>query len=266
MKVLSKATIAFLILLLVWAYSVSALEVPEHPTGRVTDYTDTLSANEISTLNKKLADFEEQTTNQIAVLIIPSLEGDNLEDYSIRLADKWKIGQKGKDNGVILLIVKNDRKIRIEVGYGLEAVLPDGLAGSIIRDEIAPLFRKNRFFAGINRGIDAIMKATSPAFRPTTPAVETAPSSRFSSDTFLLFFMLFLGFLVVLVWTLYIISTVKQYRRWRWEKSRGKTSLGFLAYSSARGGGFSGGGFSGGGGSFSGGGGGFGGGGASGGW
>ena len=247
MKVLSKATIAFLILLLVWAYSVSALEVPEHPMGRVTDYTDTLSANEIATLNKKLADFEEQTTNQIAVLIIPSLEGDNLEDYSIRLADKWKIGQKGKDNGVIILIVKNDRKIRIEVGYGLESVLPDGLAGSIIRDEIAPLFKKNRFFAGINRGTDAIMKATSPGMRPTTPKRREFRKNYIGP--------LFWFFVIVLSG----ISFIRRYRRWRWEKSRGKTSLGFWAYSSARGGGFSGGGFSGGGG-------GFGGGGASGGW
>ncbi len=265
MKVLSKAAIAFLILLFMWAYDVSALEVPEHPAGRVTDYTDTLSANEISTLNKKLADFEEQTTNQIAVLIIPSLEGDNLEDYSIRLADKWKIGQKGKDNGVILLIVKNDRKLRIEVGYGLEAVLPDGLAGSIIRGEIAPLFRKNRFFAGINRGIDAIMKATNPAFRPTTPKVKRAPSSWSLGEIFWLFFILCFVILSIIV-------TVKQYRRWRWEKSRGTTDVSFWVYAGfsggggSSGGGFSGGGFSGGGGGFSGGGGGFGGGGASGGW
>jgi uncharacterized protein len=259
MKVLNKATIAFLILLFAWAYHVSGLEVPDHPTGRVTDYTNTLSANEISTLNKKLADFEEQTTNQISVLIIPSLEGDNLEDYSIRLADKWKIGQKGKDKGVILLIVKKDRKIRIEVGYGLEAVLPDGLAGSIIRDEIAPLFRKNRFFAGINRGTDAIMKATSPAFRPTTPKVKTAPSSWSLGDIFSLLF----------IWCFVILSfivAVKQYRRLRWEKSRGITHLSFWGYSGVGGGGFSGGDFSGDGGDFSGGGGGFGGGGASGDW
>ena len=281
MKVLSKATIAFLVLLFVWAYYVSALEVPEHPTGRVTDYTDTLSANEISTLNKKLADFEEQTTNQIAVLIIPSLEDDNLEDYSIRLANKWKIGQKGKDNGVILLIVKNERKLRIEVGYGLEAVLPDGLAGSIIRDEIAPLFRKNRFFNGINRGIDAIIKATSPAYRPTTPKVETARSSRSSGDTPWYDWILWIAFVISIYALFRFIFIAMKYRRWRWDKFRGTTSLGFWAYSSAAGGlfsgggfsgggfsggGFSGGGFSGGGGGFSGGGGGFGGGGASGGW
>jgi uncharacterized protein len=170
-KVLSKATFAFLILLFVWAYYVSALEVPEHPTGRVTDYTDTLSANAISTLNKKLADFEEQTTNQIAVLIIPTLEGDNLEDYSIRLADKWKVGQKGKDNGVILLIVKGDRKIRIEVGYGLEGVLPDGLAGQIIRENIAPHFLRGNFYSGIEEGVSKIIAAIKGEYRPAIKVV-----------------------------------------------------------------------------------------------
>ena len=166
MKVPGKIIIPSLFLLCVWLSYAAALEVPEHPKGRITDFTGTLSPNEISRLDKKLADFEKQTTNQIAVLMIPSLEGDNLEDYSIRLADKWKIGQKGKDNGVILLIVKNDRKLRIEVGYGLEGVLPDGLAGSIIRNEIAPLFKKGQFFNGINQGTDAIISAINPAIGP----------------------------------------------------------------------------------------------------
>jgi len=122
-------------------------------------------------LNKKLADFEEQTTNQIAVLIIPTLEGDNLEDYSIRLADKWKVGQKGKDNGVILLIVKGDRKIRIEVGYGLEGVLPDGLAGQIIRENIAPHFLRGNFYSGIEEGVSKIIAAIKGEYRPAIKVV-----------------------------------------------------------------------------------------------
>ena len=136
--------------------------------------------------NKKLADYEKQTTNQIAVLMIPSLEGDNLEDYSIRLADKWKIGQKGKDNGVILLIAKNDRKLRIEVGCGLEGALPDGLAGSIIRDEIASHVRKNQFFEGINRGTDAIIRAITPGFHPIRSKERVAPHSEIPSWALLL--------------------------------------------------------------------------------
>jgi len=93
-----------------------ALEVPARPEGRVTDLTGTLSRNEKVILERKLADFEKETTNQIAVLLMPTLKGDSLEDYSIRLAEKWKIGQKGRNNGAILLIVKDDRQLRIEVG------------------------------------------------------------------------------------------------------------------------------------------------------
>lgn len=137
-----------------------ALEVPSKPIGRISDYTNTLKTNEIQKLEQTLTQFERETTNQIAVVLIPTLAGDNLEDYSIRLADKWKIGQKGKDNGVILLIVKQDRKIRIEVGYGLEGVLPDSRAGEIIRKNIAPYFRQSNFSSGIRNGIFAIMTAT----------------------------------------------------------------------------------------------------------
>jgi len=124
------------------------LGVPERPEGRVTDRTGTLNRDQIHALEKKLTAFEKETTNQIAVLLIPSLEGDSLEDYSIRLAEKWKIGQQGRNNGVILLIVKNDRKLRIEVGYGLEGALPDALAGTIIRNEISPRFREGQFYQG----------------------------------------------------------------------------------------------------------------------
>lgn len=139
--------------------------MPERPAGRVTDLANTLSRDEMASLDRQLAAFERGTTDQIAVLIIPSLEGDSLEDYSIRLAEKWKIGQKGRSNGVILLIVKNDRKLRIEVGYGLEGALPDALAGTIIRSEIAPRFRAGQFYQGIEAGIQAIMAATKGEYK-----------------------------------------------------------------------------------------------------
>ncbi len=141
------------------------LAVPERPEGRVTDRTGTLTRDQIQALEKKLSTFEKETTNQIAVLLIPSLEGENLEDYSIRLAEKWRIGQQGRNNGVILLIVKNDHKLRIEVGYGLEGALPDALAGTIIRNEIAPRFKSGQFFQGIEAGIDSIIAATKGEYK-----------------------------------------------------------------------------------------------------
>jgi uncharacterized protein len=232
------------------ASSSFALEVPPGPEGRVTDLTRTLTRDEIERLDRKLAAFERETTNQIAVLLIPSLEGDSLEDYSIRLGEKWKIGQKGRSNGVILLIVKNDRKVRLEVGYGLEGALPDALAGTIIRNEIGPRFRDGHFYQGIDAAINAVMAATKGEYKPSPKRERGSPIGAW------------LPFLIVLALIVFFALAASQGRRRNYHSggSRGWTS----------GGGFfsggSGGGFSGGGGGFSGGGGDFGGGGASGEW
>lgn len=137
----------------------SALNVPAL-RGRVNDYAGLMTPERARALEERLARFEKETGHQIAVLTIPSLEGDNLEGFSIRVAESWKIGKKGFDNGAILLVAKNDRKLRIEVGYGLEGVLPDALASRIIREVIVPRFRANDFAGGIEAGLDAIMKVT----------------------------------------------------------------------------------------------------------
>jgi len=248
MKILNKIIILCLFLLYVCVHGVYALEVPDHPQGPVTDLTNTLPPAEISYLNQKLADFERQTTNQIAVLLIPSLDGDSLEDYSIRLADKWRIGHKGKDNGVILLIVKRDRKLRIEVGYGLEAVLPDGLAGSIIRHKIAPFFRKGQFFEGINQGLDAIMKATNPSFVPLRPQIrvashpQTLKAHPVIRGLFLLPFVLFAILFVILR----LLSGFGYWGGGFYDRSDGGFGDGFGGGFGGFGGGFGGGGASGG--------------------
>lgn len=126
-------------------------------TARVTDLTGTLSSSERQTLEAKLADWESRTTNQLAVLIVPTTKPETIEAYSIRVAEVWKIGQKGKDNGAILLIAKDDKQIRVEVGYGLEGVLTDLTSHRIISETIAPLFSKGQFTAGINAGVDRII-------------------------------------------------------------------------------------------------------------
>jgi uncharacterized protein len=225
-----------------------ALEVPEKPEGRVTDLTRTLSQDEIAALEQKLSAFEQETTNQIAVLLIPSLEGDSLEDYSIRLAEKWKIGQKGKNNGIILLVVKKERRLRIEVGYGLEGAVPDALAGSIIRNENAPRFKAGQFYRGIDAGITAIMAATKGEYKAPAKRERRARAIPWFP---LLPFVLIFG--ISAVWNIIVRK-----RHYHSGGSHGWTT----------GGGFFGGGFSGGesGGGFSGGGGDFGGGGASGDW
>jgi uncharacterized protein len=117
-----------------------------------------IPADRAQALEERLARFEAETGHQIAVLTIPSLKGDSLEDFSIRVAESWKIGKKGFDNGVILLIARDDRRLRIEVGYGLEGVMPSALASQIIREVITPPFRSGDYVGGIEDGVDAIMK------------------------------------------------------------------------------------------------------------
>jgi uncharacterized protein len=140
-----------------------ALEPPAFQ-GYVNDYAHLLTPETASQIEQALRTFEEQDSTQVAVLTIDSLEGDALEDFSIRTVDKWGIGQKGRDNGVLLLVVKLDRKIRIEVGRGLEGVLTDLVSGRIIDQVITPLFKEGRFDEGIKAGVAATIQASRGEF------------------------------------------------------------------------------------------------------
>lgn len=124
---------------------------------RVTDLTNTLSANQQAVLEDKLAAFEQLKGSQIAVLIIETTSPDEIEVYSIKVAEQWQLGRKDIDDGALLLIAKNDRKMRIEVGYGLEGAIPDITANRIINEFIRPHFKQDDFFAGINSGLDKII-------------------------------------------------------------------------------------------------------------
>jgi uncharacterized protein len=148
--------------------------------ARVTDLTGTLSASERQAVEEKLADWEARTTNQLAVLIVPTTKPEPIEQYAIRVAEAWKIGQKGKDNGAILLIAKDDKQIRLEVGYGFEGVLTDLTSRRIIAETIAPLFSKGQFAAGINAGIDRIISVVGEG----KPLPEAEPRRRAPSHGF----------------------------------------------------------------------------------
>lgn len=147
----------YILLFLLLINLCTALEIPKL-IGRVNDYANLLTQQEQQQLENTLADYERQTSNQLAVLIIPSLAGESLEDYSIRVVDKWKLGQKGKNNGLLLLIAWQEKKIRIEVGYGLEPTVTDAFSGEVIREIIAPAFRQGDYYQGINDAMFAIMK------------------------------------------------------------------------------------------------------------
>lgn len=187
----------FIGLLLFFCHAKSSYSLAVPPLrGRVNDLAGLLSPDQANRLDGELAQFEQRTGHQIAVLIIPSLEGDVLEDFGIRVAESWKIGQKGFDNGVILLIVQNDRKLRIEVGYGLEGVLPDAIASRIIREVIVPRFRENDFNGGIEAGVDAIMKVTQGETLPETAKGRRGESSSRDIATVLLPLALLLPVLI----------------------------------------------------------------------
>lgn len=211
-----------------------------------TDMTNTLSSSQLSKLNSALRSFEDRTSNQIVFLMIPTLDDYPISMYTYEVADKNKIGTEKNDNGVLLFVAKQDRKMRIEVGYGLEGALPDALASSIIRNEIAPYFKRDNYYQGVVAGLNSIIAATQGEYQNNRKRRKKDDDGGFP-----------------FVYLLFIILGPLLF-------GRGGRGLGGLILLSSLGGGSRGGGFGGGGGfsggGFSGGGGSFGGGGASGGW
>jgi len=127
-------------------------------TGRVVDDADMLSAATRGILTRELAELEEKTSRQLVVVTVKSLQGRSIEDFGVRLGRAWQIGQKGKNNGVLLIVAPNERKVRIEVGYGLEGDLPDAVAKLIIEERILPNFRQGNMVGGVVSGTETIIK------------------------------------------------------------------------------------------------------------
>lgn len=159
--------------LVLWAVSAWALEVPTL-SGRVVDPSHVLPSATVESLTASLAAHEAKTSNQVVVLILPSLDGEPIEPFSHRIVSTWKLGQKGTDNGALLLVALKERKVRIEVGYGLEGALTDAKSAQIIRHEILPRFRAGDLPGGIAAGADAILKTVEGTYqaseRPSAPA------------------------------------------------------------------------------------------------
>ncbi len=146
-----------------------AVDVP-FLTGRVTDNAQILSDETRKAVTANLKAHEEKTTNQIAVLTVPTLDGVSIEEYAVTVFNTWKLGQKGKDNGILLIVAPKDRKLRIEVGYGLEGTMTDGIAGSIIRNAITPFFKNNDYDRGIDEGVRAIINVLEGGQAPAETA------------------------------------------------------------------------------------------------
>lgn len=152
--------LTLLLFLNLFSAKVWSQNFPSKPTTLVSDFTNTLSADQIRILEQKLVAFNDSTSNQISVVIIKNLDGYDIADYANRLAESWGIGQKQKDNGILFLIAKEDRKIRIEVGYGLEGVVPDALSKRIIENDIKPAFKQGDYYEGIDVGTTSLIKLT----------------------------------------------------------------------------------------------------------
>ena len=142
---MNAARASLLALLLCWACSALALVAVPPLSGRVVDQTGTLAAGDIASLTQTLKDLETRKGSQIAVLIVPTTDGEAIEQFSLRVAEAWKIGRKKIDDGALLVIAKNDRHLRIEVGYGLEGALTDVTTKRIIDEDITPKFKSRRF-------------------------------------------------------------------------------------------------------------------------
>jgi uncharacterized protein len=155
---MNAARASILALLLCWACSALALVAVPPLSGRVVDQTGTLTAADIASLTQTLKDLETRKGSQVAVLIVPTTDGEAIEQYSLRVAEAWKIGRKKIDDGALLVIAKNDRRLRIEVGYGLEGTLTDVTSKRIIDEDITPKFKTGDFAGGVSAGVDRMVK------------------------------------------------------------------------------------------------------------
>jgi uncharacterized protein len=143
--------------LLLLSIAAARADVAVPPIARVTDLTGTLSGGAVAQLERKLEDLQAKKGSQIAVLIVPSTEPEDIEQYGIRVADAWKLGRKGVDDGAIFIVAKNDRRMRIEVGRGLEGAMPDATANRIIDETVAPHFKQGDFDGGVSAGVDQMI-------------------------------------------------------------------------------------------------------------
>lgn len=237
--------------------SFSQLKVPELWGTRIHDEAKVLSSGFVSQLEQQLKAHEDTTSNQIAVLIVPSLQGEVIEEYTLRVAEAWKLGTANNDNGVLLFVAVEDRKARIEVGEGLEGVLPDAICSQIIRNEIAPHFRQSDYEGGVQAATSAIIKAIAGEYHQEAPTQRQG--GRKGSPVF---------FIIVLIIIIVLASGKGRRGGGRGNRGGGWSSGSGWFGPTIFGGGFGGGGGGGwsGGGGFSGGGGGFSGGGSSGSW
>ena len=244
--------LVFAVALLTGAWLHAAERMPPAPAKYFNDYTGTVSATTANTLNGQLEQYERQSSNQLLVVVYPKMETDSsVEDYTVRVAQSWKVGQKGKNNGAVLFVFKEDRQLYIQVGYGLEPTLTDATSHDIVENILKPRFREGNFDLGLSEAVSAMIAATKGEYTGTGRTHADSRSSGRSRNSPVS--LLFIAFVAVMM----IINFIRRARnpsifmnptrRSTWWTGGGGSSGGSW-------GGGGGGGFSGGGGSFGGGG------------
>jgi uncharacterized protein len=178
--------LGFGLLVGVSGFAADQVSVPDLKS-RATDLTKTLTPDDIKALDAKLAAFETAKGSQIAVLIVPTTQPETIEQYGIRVAEAWKVGRKGVDDGLILLVAKDDRTMRIEVGYGLEGVVPDAVTRRVIDETIAPRFKAGDFAGGIGAGVDQLIRLVNGEQLPPPPPKKSEQGVDGSNLLFYLF-------------------------------------------------------------------------------
>ena len=189
-----RAFLAVCLLCLASLAGAQDLQAVPRLAARVTDQTATLTSDQRNQLEIKLADFERQKGAQIAILIVPTVSPETVEQFAVRVFEAWKLGRKGVDDGALLLIAKNDRKLRIEVGYGLEGALNDATAKRIISETITPRFKQGDYFGGMESGLDAMIKVIG-----GEPLPEPKSATATGDDGFDIEAMIPIGFFAIFV-------------------------------------------------------------------
>lgn len=180
--------------LLGWASLVSADVTVPQLKARVTDLAGMLQGGEAAALEQQLAALETKKGSQVAILIVPTTQPEAIEQYALRVVEKWKLGRKGVNDGALILVAKDDRKLRIEVGYGLEGVIPDAVAKRIIAETITPLFKQKQFHAGLDAGVKQIAGLLDGEQLPPPQAAQSSPGESDGGDGWwILLFFLALG-------------------------------------------------------------------------
>jgi uncharacterized protein len=242
-----RALCIWLALFATWARAAEVM--PPAPAHYFNDYVPVVSMATAAQLNRQLEDFERATSSQILVTVFPKMQSDSsIEDYTLRVAQSWRIGRKDKNNGAVLFVFVQDRKMFLQVGYGLEGAIPDALAKRIIEDEIKPHFRSGDYEGGLRAGVTAILQAARGEYKGTGHTV----TERTGVPTWMI--GIIVAFIILILLGRLLSHSMGGAVYTRGGRTTSYWGWGGGGFSSGGGGGSSGGGFSGGGGSFGGGG------------